>query len=179
LWQIIVKVDVMNMDHLYLKSSKINGKGLHTNKYIKHGEKIGIIHGEIELIKKWTPYLSKISPNWIGIGRYTWINTKNSPFRYINHSCEPNSIIVGKRTVVAIKDIPANSEVTMDYSFTESDSGWYIPNCGCGSKNCRKRIGSIDTLPHSLFLKNKKFIPINFQKIYEINKRKSTPLYNK
>lgn len=164
----------MNMDHLYLKSSKINGKGLHTSKAIMHGERVGVIHGETEHIKVWTPRLSKISPNWIGIGRYTWINTKNSPFRYINHSCDPNTIIIGKRTVVALKDIPADTEVTMDYSFTESDKGWSII-CNCGSKNCRKKIGPIDTLSKIYFESVRKLIPENFKRIYEVNKRKSTP----
>lgn len=164
----------MNMDHLYIKTSKINGKGLHSSKKIAKGDKIGIIHGKVEIIKKWTPKLSSISPNWIGIGRYSWINTINSPFRYINHSCDPNTLIVGKRTVLAIKPINSNEEVTMDYSFTESDSGWCIEKCACGSKNCRGYIGPITSLDLKTFQKNQQFIPENFKRIYLIDYRKLT-----
>ncbi len=160
------------MSHLFLKRSSINGSGLHTKKPLRSGEKVGLIHGEIEIIREWTPFLSKISPNWIGIGRYSWINTKNSPFRYINHSCSPNTYIVGKRTVVALKNIAANEEVTMDYSFTEADPGWSIPKCNCGSKQCRRVIGPVYSLDTKTFQRNKSLIPENFRNIFLIEKKK-------
>jgi SET domain-containing protein len=156
----------MSMEHLFLKRSKINGTGLYTKKRLRPGDRVGIIHGEIEIVRKWTPSLSKISPNWIGIGRYSWINTKESPFRYINHSCEPNTYIIGKRTVVALKSIEAEDEVTMDYSFTEADPGWSIPNCKCGSKECRGTIGPIFSLKPKTFQQKKSLIPENFKKIF-------------
>ncbi len=164
----------MNMDHLYLRESRINGKGLHTSRKIKKGERIGMIEGEIEIVRKWTPALSLKSPNWIGIGRYSWINTKNSPFRFINHSCDPNTYIVGKRTVVALEDIKEGQEITMDYSFTEADKGWSIEKCTCGSSNCRKRIGPITTLSISTFKKNISLIPENFKRIFLVDYRKLT-----
>ena len=159
----------MKMDYLFLKTSRINGKGLHTSKSFVSGDRIGTIEGEPETIKKWTAHLSKISPNWIGIGRYSWINTKNSPFRYINHSCNPNTYILGKRTFVALKSIKAGDELTMDYSFTEADKGWEIPNCGCGSSNCRKKIGPVTTLDLKTFKKNEKIIPENFRRIFRVD----------
>lgn len=162
------------MDHLSIKTSKINGKGLHTSKKFKRGERIGTIEGEVIIIKKWTAYLSKISPNWIGIGRYSWINTKDSPFRYINHSCAPNTYILGKRTFIALKDIAADEELTMDYSFTEADKGWEISNCGCNNSNCRKKIGPITTLDLKTFKKNESIIPENFKRIFKVDYRKLT-----
>lgn len=163
---------IMHMEHLFLKKSKINGTGLYTNRTIKRGERVGIIHGDIEIIRKWTSHLSKISPNWIGIGRYSWINTKSSPFRYINHSCEPNTYIQGKRIVIALKDINQNDEVTMDYSLTEADSGWCIEKCNCGTKSCRKKIGPITSLPLKTFQEKKRIIPENFQKIFLVDHKK-------
>lgn len=164
----------MNMDHLYLKASKINGKGLYTSKDIKKGERVGNIEGEVEIIRKWTTALSLKSPNWIGIGRYSWINTKNSPFKCINHSCSPNTYILGKRTVIALVDIKKDSEVTMDYSFTEADSGWNIYPCNCGSKNCRKNIGPITSLDINTFKNNISIIPENFKKLFLVDYRKLT-----
>lgn len=155
------------MEHLFLKRSKINGTGLYTKKRLKPGDRVGIIEGEVEIVRKWTPALSKISPNWIGIGRYSWINTKKSPFRYINHSCDPNTYIVGKRTVVALKNIAADDEVTMDYSLTEADQGYTVPGgCHCGSKKCRKMIGPINSLTVPMFKKVQHLVPKNFKKIF-------------
>lgn len=162
----------MNMNHLFLQKSKINGTGLHTSENIKKGVRVGLIHGEVEIIREWTPHLSKISPNWIGIGRYSWINTKNSPFRYINHSCEPNTYIVSKRTVVALRNISAGEEVTMDYSLTEADSGWSIEQCGCGAKTCRKKIGPITSLPVKFFKEKRHLVPENFQRIFLVDYKK-------
>ena len=164
----------MNMDHLYLHESKINGKGLYTSKNIKRGERVGIIEGEIEIVRNWTSVLSQKSLNWIGIGRYSWINTRNSPFRYINHSCDPNTYIIGKRTIIALKDVSAGQEVTMDYSFTEADKGWSIEKCTCGSNNCRKKIGPITSLNLDTFKKNISIIPENFRKIFLVDYRKLT-----
>ena len=162
----------MNMNHLYVKTSKINGKGLHTTKRIKAGETVGLVHGGVEIVKKWTTALSKKSLNWIGIGRYSWINTNKSPFRYINHSCNPNTYIRGKRTVIALVDIPADSEVTMDYSFTECDKGWSIESCRCGAKDCRKTIGPVTSLSLPYFKKKSSLIPENFRKIFLIDYKK-------
>jgi uncharacterized protein len=164
----------MNMDHLYLKASKINGKGLHTAIKIKKDARVGTIQGEIEIVRKWTSALSQKSFNWIGIGRFSWINTNKSPFRYINHSCNPNTYIVGKRIVLALRDIAPNEEVTMDYSFTEADPGWYIDPCSCGSKNCRSHIGPITSLDVTTFKKNISIIPENFKRIFLVDYRKLT-----
>lgn len=164
----------MNMSHLFLKRSRIDGTGLHTKKLLRSGEKVGLIHGKVEIVRKWTPLLSKISPNWIGIGRYSWINTKESPFRHINHSCSPNTYIVGKRTVVALRDIAVDEELTMDYSFTEADPGWSIPRCKCGSKQCRRIIGPIYSLDKKTFQKNKSLIAENFRNIFLTEKKRTS-----
>ncbi len=159
----------MKQSHLYIKKSKINGSGLYTSKKIKKGHRVGLIKGEVVIVREWTAKLSQISPNWIGIGRYSWINTKNSPFKYINHSCQPNTYIIGKRTVIALNDIEADTEVTMDYSLTESDKGWCIESCGCKSKNCRKFIGPITSLSLSDFKSKKNLITDAFKKVFLTN----------
>ena len=121
-------------------------------------------------MKKFSPVLAKQSLDWIGAGRYTWIDTKNSKFKYINHSCDPNVAIVTKRKVIAIRDIKPDEELLMDYSFTEADKDWVLPGrCHCGARNCRKTIGPIFTLSKVEFNKNRANIPKNFQRVYEID----------
>lgn len=149
-----------------ISKSPIDGIGLRVNDSYKKGDFIAFIHGEKVVIKKFTPTLSKLGWNWIGVGRFTWINTDQSPFRYINHSCDPNVAIRGERTVFALKPITAGEEITMDYSLTECQDEWMIPKCRCGSTNCRKVIRSIQYLDKKVFVQKRPIIPKKFQNIF-------------
>ena len=53
------------------------------------------------------------------------------------HSCDPNiSLNMTTFTVTALKDIPANSFLYMDYAETEDVLFKQFP-CSCGAPNCR------------------------------------------
>jgi len=54
------------------------------------------------------------------------------PERYINHSCNPNTYVVGKSDV-ASRDIEAGEEITSDYVDLETEN--FI--CNCGAANCK------------------------------------------
>ncbi len=153
------------MSKLHKDESRISGVGLYSSADYKKDQTIAYIHGPIVIVRKWTKALSARSLNWIGAGKYSWIDTAESPFRFINHSCNPNVAIVTKRKVIALKSIPAGTELVMDYSLTESDTGWEI-QCKCESANCRKVIRSIQSLRKSDFKKHSQHIPENFKKIY-------------
>lgn len=65
---------------------------------------------------------------------------------FMNHSCDPttysadehHSDMGGTYKTVALKDIPAGTEVTCDYDLFEYDSrDKGITKCACGSKKCR------------------------------------------
>lgn len=157
---------------LYKSRSSIHGKGLCLKEGAKKGEKIGTISGDIHVFRDFTPEVSKKMVDWIGVGRYSWIDTTDSMFRLINHSCNPNVAIKGQRTVYALKDIPPKTELTMDYSLTEAEPGWNIPKCQCKSENCRQVIGPIDSLSKKDFKAVQKHIPKKFQKIYEVEAKK-------
>lgn len=75
------------------------------------------------------------------------------PLRYVNHSCDPNCQIVwtdtkdadgnpsiGEVWFQALKEIPAGSQLFIDYAWGEA-SEFIIP-CKCGSENCRGWIAS-------------------------------------
>ena len=61
----------------------------------------------------------------------------NYQARFVNHSCDPNSISteIGD---VAKRDIKEGEEITVDYS-NEVVGIINVP-CRCGSQNCRKII---------------------------------------
>jgi hypothetical protein len=71
-----------------------------------------------------------------------------APYRYLNHSCEPNCELVlletdaGECEVVleALRPIAAGEELFIDYAWP---SDYAIP-CGCGSVSCRGWIVSVD-----------------------------------
>ena len=94
----------------------------------------------------------------MGFGPGRWIvPAADCPWRYINHSCEPNCGLKG-RTVVALRRIRKGEEITIDYSTTEEDPYWRM-SCSCGSLRCRKQIGAIHTLPRSSFSRHLPLIP--------------------
>jgi len=154
------------MKKLEVRKSDINGVGLFVNRSFKKGQIIDYIHGPKVLIRNFYSTLSKSTVNWIGASRYTWINTDNSPFRFINHSCNPNTAIKGERTVFAIKIISSGEEITIDYSLSEAEPGWSIPKCSCRSIHCRGKIGPIFTLSLEEYKIKKAIINDRFKHIY-------------
>lgn len=154
------------MKKLEVKKSKICGVGLFATNEFKRGQFIDYIHGPKVLIKNFDKRISRDTVNWIGASQYTWINTDNSVFRFINHSCNPSAAIKGERTVYAIRTINRDDEVTIDYSLNETEAGWSIPKCNCGSVNCRGKIGPIFTLSHDEFEKKKDIINSKFKNVY-------------
>jgi hypothetical protein len=65
--------------------------------------------------------------------------------RAANHSCSPNCGIKALFNIVAMVDIPPNTEITWDYAMTE-DNDWFM-TCSCGSPRCRKVITGYRNLP--------------------------------
>jgi len=71
---------------------------------------------------------------------------------YINHSCDPNCWISGRRSVVTMRDARRGEELTFDYS---TNVGWdgFAMACRCGKGNCRKVITSYSMLDGDLKIK--------------------------
>lgn len=118
------------------------------------------------VIRKFDNRVSAQTVNWIGCGKFTWINTDNSPFRFINHSCAPNAAIKGERTVYALRALQAREEITIDYSLNEMEKGWRIPRCNCRSLDCRSQIGPLISLPPEIYAKKAAYISRKFREIY-------------
>ena len=151
---------------IYVIESKIHNKGIFAVKNIKRCEIVFIIKGKKIKFLIDNEERAKIAGlNWIGIGKNEWINPVNHGL-FINHSCNPNSAILGRVAVVATRNIKKGEEVTFDYSFSEADIFWHV-KCRCGNKNCRKIIKSIQFLPHKIFTQYKNSAPKYFQKVYE------------
>ena len=122
-------------NHILVKKSKINKKGVFAVKDFKKGEialkwnpKI-IVRSEIDKLPKTEKhYIQKINSN-----KYLLMQP---PERYVNHSCDPNTY-VKNNCDIALKNIRKGEEVTSDYA----KIGAFVHfKCNCGSKNCQKII---------------------------------------
>lgn len=74
---------------------------------------------------------------------------KGSAGWFINHSCQPNCVTMGRTRIVALRRIEKGEELTFDYS---TNVGWdgFSMKCKCGSKGCRKVVRSYSHLPDEL-----------------------------
>ena len=61
----------------------------------------------------------------------------------LNHSCEPNLGWAGDDTLVAVHDIAADDELTLDYA-TVLDDPDYAMVCHCETYRCRQMIEGTD-----------------------------------
>lgn len=75
------------------------------------------------------PYLIKIDDQWF---------LMQSPERYVNHSCNPNTRVIGNADVAA-RTIMPGEEITSDYGAINGP-GNEVFECNCGSENCRRTI---------------------------------------
>ena len=148
--------------------SAIHGRGMFVTEDIRKGERIGFITGK--LVKKIPKNRGEALsiPNWYGIGRSKWIDPEETSFRYLNHSCNPNAAIIGTKTIIALKNMKKDTELTIDYSMTDVDPLWEM-TCLCKSKNCRGTLKAIQFLPKSVFKNHMPYIPRFFQRHYISN----------
>lgn len=61
--------------------------------------------------------------------------------KYVNHSCDPNTMSAGYGFEIAIRDIEDGEQITDEYGLFNLQ---HDIECLCGSENCRKVIRSTD-----------------------------------
>lgn len=157
------------MKKISVRKSPVDGKGLFADENIERGERIEYIRGKRRHKVIHNARESRKIEHWIGMGKDLWMTTEGTPFRYINHSCDPNAAIVGSKTLVALRKIPADAEICIDYSMTDADPFWEL-KCTCGSPRCRHSIRAIYTVPEDVFKRHLPYITKPFQRLYLANK---------
>lgn len=88
--------------------------------------------------------------DYLQIGPNIYLGLSGDIEDKIRHSCNPNCMlhIVGNRAILySLYLIPANMELTFDYSTSSTDTydKWKM-DCKCGQFNCRKLISGFDYL---------------------------------
>lgn len=144
---------------LVAKKSKIEGFGLFTTYDINAGELICNLQGEIitipELKRRYSKGIERICDP-IQVSERLYLDL-DKPYVYLNHSCEPNAAIVKDVTLMALKHIKRNEEITFDYSTTEwtcdkfgGDFKEWDMDCNCGTSKCRGIVTQFSLLPQKV-----------------------------
>ncbi len=123
------------------------GRGTFAATRIEPGELVWDYAGEERWIKEIPKRVWRYCFQ-VDYDRYV-LPASGSPGWFMNHSCEPNCVIMGRTRVVALRRIEPGEEVAFDYS---TNVGWegFSMKCGCGAKGCRKVVRSYQSLPEDL-----------------------------
>lgn len=124
-----------------VQPSAIEGLGLFTNVNLRPRQKIGEYEGE-RITQREGRKRAK-TQKWIAIvevnnGKSIDAARETTGFRFINHSCTPNTFmrIIGERAeFYALHAIKAGTELTLDYGDSHHNGNL---RCTCGSATCRR-----------------------------------------
>ena len=126
-------------DALYVRKSAIVGKGLYTRVAIPRRAKIGEFGGErIGLREARRRAKGRSIVAIVELDKFAYdASVGDNAFRWINHSCAPNTYIrctATRAEFYALRAIRAGEELTSDY--VDSHHNGKLP-CRCGAKGCR------------------------------------------
>jgi len=137
--------------NIIIKQINNRGKGVFALKDFKKDEFILYIDGKIIETNNPSSLQKNIQNHYFPIGqngkKRKYVLPK-SPWKYLNHSCNPNAGIKNNRNIIAMKQIKKGEEIVFDYAMNNHKNvidKWKM-KCNCGSKNCRKIISTFDVL---------------------------------
>ena len=130
------------MNKLAVRASGIHGRGVFSMVPLRKRRKLGEVQGQLVRLpqarsvaeRQARIYLIEISHRW------ALDCSKLPPFKYLNHSCQPNCYLRIYRQrveVYTLKPIPAGTELTVDYGLTPHKGGMA---CRCGAADCKRRL---------------------------------------
>src|SRR5262245_4145262 len=130
-----------------VKPSGIAGRGLYANVPLVRGEIVSVKGGH--LIDRATLERNKAVVNdadiQIADNLYLPPITADEfegVMMFLNHSCEPNVGVQGQIVFVAMRDVAAGEELTLDYGTIDHDAEPMV--CRCGAEGCRGLITGQD-----------------------------------
>jgi hypothetical protein len=139
-----------------VKQSGIAGRGLYANVPLIRGEVVSVKGGH--LVDRATLERNKAVVNdadmQIADDLFLAPLTADEfegVMMFLNHSCEPNVGVQGQIVFVALRDVAAGEELTLDYGTIDHDVEPMV--CRCGASTCRGMITGEDWRRHDLQLK--------------------------
>ena len=137
---IIARLDTLNF---IVRRSRIQGRGLFALSAAPARRKLGELGGEVitqREARRRARATDRIMIVEFGDGQAVDASRSGSHFRYVNHSCEPNTFMRlyrGRVEFYALRRVAAGEELTCDYGETHHDGALA---CRCGSRKCRGRL---------------------------------------
>jgi len=133
---------------LEIKDTGKYGKGVFATKNIMQGSVIHVLNGETITLKGLVHRIvtgQESINDPLQVGKRTYIDLDGFSISF-NHSCNPNAGIRKRSELFALRPIGGGEEITYDYSVTIAPTVWQM-KCNCGSKNCRKVLGDVRSIP--------------------------------
>ena len=129
------------------RSSPIDGRGLFAKTAVAKDEIVVVKGGYVFTGEQRDQIGQDLGPSEIQITETLFIGPTTPAEReggmmHLNHSCEPNLGLQGQIVFVAMRDIAAGEELTVDYAMGDDEP--YEMRCHCGSKGCRGLITGFD-----------------------------------
>lgn len=130
------------------RGSPIHGRGLFARVAITAGEIIAVKGGAIMDAATLALVREEVSPAEIQIESDLYIAPRSAEeveesILCLNHSCSPNVGVRGQITFVAMHDISAGAELTIDYAMIDGDPAERM-KCSCDAPDCRRLITGDD-----------------------------------
>lgn len=130
------------------RPSAIQGRGLFARAAISAGEVVAVKGGVIMDRAAFAAVREVVSPAEIQIGDDLFIAPRaaadvEANMLHLNHSCDPNVGVHGQIVFVAMRDVPAEVELTLDYAMIDGDPSERMP-CTCGAPACRREVTGHD-----------------------------------
>lgn len=127
--------------------SPIDGRGLFAKTFITKGEIIVVKGGYILTRAQRDQIGEALGPSEIQITETLFIGPTTPAEReggmmHLDHACEPNVGLQGQIVFIAMRDIAADEELTIDYAMFDDEP--YELQCRCGCTRCRRLITGLD-----------------------------------
>ena len=130
------------------RTSQLHGRGLFAREPISAGEIVAVKGGIIMDAATFALVRDAVSPAEMQIEDDLYIAPGSAEdveanLLCLNHSCQPNVGVRGQITFVAMWNIPAGAELTIDYAMIDGNPAERMA-CSCGAPECRKIITGND-----------------------------------
>jgi hypothetical protein len=130
------------------RTSQLHGRGLFAREPISAGEIVAVKGGIIMDAAAFALVRDAVSPAEIQIEDDLYIAPGSAEdveanLLCLNHSCQPNVGVRGQITFVAMWNIPAGAELTIDYAMIDGNPAERMA-CSCGAPECRRNITGND-----------------------------------
>ena len=130
-----------------IRPSAIGGRGLFAAAPIRHGEVVSVKGGHLLDRAAMVAHEGAVGDAELQVTDDLFLAPVGAAefealMMFLNHSCEPNVGIQGQIVFVAMRDVAAGEELTLDYATIDHDTEPLI--CRCGTAACRGVVTGLD-----------------------------------